>query len=68
MFTGRRILSRHEEAAMYRTLNVGLMAGTAILLLSVQPALAQDDHLAQAVDHAQQAVSNVMVELEIAVA
>ena len=30
---------------MYRILNVGLTAGTAVLLLSVQPALAQDDHL-----------------------
>ncbi len=40
---------------MYRILNVGLMAGTAVLLLSVQPAWAQDDELAQATDHAQQA-------------
>ena len=43
---------------MYRTLNVGLTAGAALLLLTVQPGLAQDAHLAQAVDHAQQAAAH----------
>ena len=43
---------------MSRTKNVGLLAGAAFLLLSVQPVWAQDDHLAQAVDHAQQAAAH----------
>ncbi len=43
---------------MYRILNVGLMAATAVLLLSVQAAWAQADHLAQATDHAQQAATH----------
>ena len=43
---------------MYRTLNVGLMAGAALLLLTVQPAVAQDEHITQAVDHAQQAANH----------
>ena len=50
-------MSRHKEAAMNRRLNVALMAGAALLLLSVQPAWSQDDHLAQATDHAQQAAA-----------
>ena len=43
---------------MYRTLNVGLTAGAALLLLTAQPGLAQDAHLAQAVTHAQQAAAH----------
>ena len=43
---------------MYRTLTVGLMAGTVFLLLSVQPAWAQGEHLVQATDHAQQAAGH----------